>query len=494
MFADEPRILTHVGPYAPPTEPLALSEGLDVVGWPRLEALRVAESFSGLVSAWSFDGVSSSWLVKDFDPRSSATSLTGSLAGGSGLWTFGDAGAAASQRRFEPTATAAQDVLFYHTDHLGSTALVTDLAGNVAEETAYYPFGVPRHEERHTAWFEGAYKFTGKERDEESGLHYHSARYYEPVIGRFVSADPLYVGRFGGAGQRLGVYAYAVNSPLSLSDPSGLDAKHTITPYAKGKLFSYGIESTVYVHFDKDTDFYKDANKGGKWAERAKALEKKLQKDFESRVKDTGHTWGNFYVRVKFKVVKDKPKLTAAQKKESVVLRIRRRTEAEDKGGIWGRCGTGGGCWFGEDEGRTADAANFRVDAKGNVQYSGAGHLHEILHGLGLPHAVAARYTTTTITVRDAEGKETKHPGGRKLVMLPGGVPEMMGYMNTPGKALLTRAYQKELVRRVLILRKMSGGVKKDTFYGSDLDLLKPGKEIHSREIQAAYDRVHPKP
>jgi RHS repeat-associated protein len=87
----------------------------------------------------------------------------------------------------------------------------------------YYPFGVPRLEERHTSWFEGDYKFTGKERDKESGLYYYSARYYEPVVGRFVSADPLYVGRFGGAGQGLGVYAYVGNRPVMMVDPTGME-------------------------------------------------------------------------------------------------------------------------------------------------------------------------------------------------------------------------------------------------------------------------------
>ena len=74
VFAGEARILIHVGPYSPPTAPLLLSAGVDVVGWPRLEALRVEESFGGLVSTWSFDGASSAWLVKDFDPTSAATS------------------------------------------------------------------------------------------------------------------------------------------------------------------------------------------------------------------------------------------------------------------------------------------------------------------------------------------------------------------------------------------------------------------------------------
>jgi RHS repeat-associated protein len=59
------------------------------------------------------------------------------------------------------------------------------------------------------------YRYTGKERDEETGLYYHGARYYAPWLGRWTSADPA--GMVDGSG----LYNYARCDPISLSDPSG---------------------------------------------------------------------------------------------------------------------------------------------------------------------------------------------------------------------------------------------------------------------------------
>jgi len=218
------RILTRVGTYNPvPAEPRPLSEGLNPLGWSRLDALRVDDAFRGLASAWSFDGPSNDWLVRDF-PAGPASNLTEPLASGAGIWAY--AGAKAS---FDEGATSAQDILFYHPDHLGSTAVVTDLDGRVVSETAYYPFGVQRYELQSTSWFAGDYKFTGKERDRESGLSYYAARYYEPVLGKFISADPLFAatGDDGGNPQRLGLYSYVLNNPMRYTDPSGLFEEDT---------------------------------------------------------------------------------------------------------------------------------------------------------------------------------------------------------------------------------------------------------------------------
>jgi RHS repeat-associated protein len=66
-----------------------------------------------------------------------------------------------------------------------------------------------------------AYKFTGKERDTESGLDNFGARYNASTIGRFMSPDP--VGGHTEDPQTLNRYAYVRNSPLNLTDPTGLD-------------------------------------------------------------------------------------------------------------------------------------------------------------------------------------------------------------------------------------------------------------------------------
>ncbi len=78
---------------------------------------------------------------------------------------------------------------FYHGDHLGSSNLITDDLGAVYQDLEYFPYG--------ETWVEDGgsgqmpmYRFTGKELDPETGLYYFGARYYDPVLSRWTSADP----------------------------------------------------------------------------------------------------------------------------------------------------------------------------------------------------------------------------------------------------------------------------------------------------------------
>ncbi len=59
---------------------------------------------------------------------------------------------------------------FYHTDHLGSSSLVTDISGNVTQHVEYVPFGEVFIEEHNDALWKTPYKFNGKELDKETGL------------------------------------------------------------------------------------------------------------------------------------------------------------------------------------------------------------------------------------------------------------------------------------------------------------------------------------
>ncbi|MBI2548845.1 hypothetical protein HYW21_05840 [Candidatus Woesearchaeota archaeon] len=102
---------------------------------------------------------------------------------------------------------------FYHPDALGSTALVTDEAGNVVEEVEYLPFGEV---------IEGGndrYLFTGKEKDRETGLQYYNARYYAPDQARFIQPDSVQPNVYDP--QQLNKYSYARNNPVKYTDPSG---------------------------------------------------------------------------------------------------------------------------------------------------------------------------------------------------------------------------------------------------------------------------------
>ncbi len=100
---------------------------------------------------------------------------------------------------------------FYFThDHLGSTTALTDAAGNVVERMSYDAFGDTPASPR------TRYTFTGRERDEFTGLYYYRARWYDAVVGRFISEDPI--GFDGGVNW----FAYVENNPVNRKDPSGL--------------------------------------------------------------------------------------------------------------------------------------------------------------------------------------------------------------------------------------------------------------------------------
>ena len=87
-----------------------------------------------------------------------------------------------------PATTASS--YFYHPDHLGSSSLITDGTGALTQHIQYVPFGEVFVEERTNSW-STPYKFNGKELDEETGLNYFHARYYDPRLSVWLSVDPL---------------------------------------------------------------------------------------------------------------------------------------------------------------------------------------------------------------------------------------------------------------------------------------------------------------
>lgn len=102
-------------------------------------------------------------------------------------------------------------------DHLGSASIEVDKAGVLISLEEFTPYG----DTAYLAWNKSVkaaakrYRYTGMERDEESGLSYHHARYYIPWLGRWLSPDPI--GIDGG----LNLYCYCGNDPVGRLDPKG---------------------------------------------------------------------------------------------------------------------------------------------------------------------------------------------------------------------------------------------------------------------------------
>lgn len=108
-------------------------------------------------------------------------------------------------------------------DHLGSSSVVINHAtSELVERTTYQPYGAVESDYRPAKWkmFREPYKFTGKEEDIEVGATYFGARYYQPYLGRFMSADPLTI---HGLGSDLNPYAYVGGQVMTHVDPFGLD-------------------------------------------------------------------------------------------------------------------------------------------------------------------------------------------------------------------------------------------------------------------------------
>ncbi len=107
---------------------------------------------------------------------------------------------------------------YYHPDHLGSASYITNLDGEVVQHIEYMPFGEVFLEERNNTW-NTPFLFSGKELDEETGLYYYGARYYNPRISIFYGCDPLMEDYPSWT-----PYHYCHNNPVNLVDPTGMEA------------------------------------------------------------------------------------------------------------------------------------------------------------------------------------------------------------------------------------------------------------------------------
>ena len=107
---------------------------------------------------------------------------------------------------------------YYLRDHLGSTRVVIDESGTGVQETRYYPFGTYFAES--TNQEKQPYKYNGKELDRHFGLdlYDYGARFYDPLIGRFTTPDPLSEKYYS-----VSPYSYCKNNPVNRIDPDGKD-------------------------------------------------------------------------------------------------------------------------------------------------------------------------------------------------------------------------------------------------------------------------------
>jgi len=247
-----------VGSYAEP-RPAPVSGGGTYVSGAGLEAWPL-ELPAG-VTVWRFDAASNRWHSTFAGDLAPVGELPPKLAPGEAIYVHTDG----------PIDLAVPDpalrVAYYHQDHLGSSSAVTDADGTLVEETAYYPFGAMRREERFRE-VEAHYQFTQKERDRESGLQDFGHRYYHPATTRWLSPDPM--GEKGGGSNP---YAYVNQNPLKHCDPSG--AKITVEVDNKKQPRNYQITLQAVFINTSSTKFTQE-----QVAKFAKNLKSSIEKNF----------------------------------------------------------------------------------------------------------------------------------------------------------------------------------------------------------------------
>jgi RHS repeat-associated protein len=106
-------------------------------------------------------------------------------------------------------------------DHLGSTNVTANVAGTWSGELLYGPWGATRYSYGVTPT---SYRYTGQREEASIGLYYYGARWYDPLVGRFIQPDTLVPDPANP--QSLNRYAYTLNNPLKYTDPTG----HCVTP------------------------------------------------------------------------------------------------------------------------------------------------------------------------------------------------------------------------------------------------------------------------
>jgi RHS repeat-associated protein len=125
--------------------------------------------------------------------------------------------------------TDAKTIRYQLGNHLGSAALEVDDDADIISYEEYHPYGTTAYQAVNATIKAAAkrYRYTGMERDEESGLNYHGARYYLSWLGRWLKPDPI------GMGDGVNLYQYSKSNPILFYDLSGYQSSGTLKEHSQ---------------------------------------------------------------------------------------------------------------------------------------------------------------------------------------------------------------------------------------------------------------------
>lgn len=250
-----PATLEIDGTYPGATE-VVIPTGSNFVSVPGLQAIHLENALPPEVThAWIFDAENQAWRIYFSGVLASQSDATEVIAPDEVIFI----NATAPSHLRMPSRES--QIRYFHQDHLGSSNVITDGEGQVAEELTYYPYGCFRGGVLGNG--EEWYKFTQKEFDVESGLQHFEARYYAGEIGRFSIVDPVLIKSLSGKQllailvnpQRHNAYSYGLNNPLVYTDPDGEFAQFIV-----GAFIGAAIEVGVQVKMERKS--YSDIDVG----------------------------------------------------------------------------------------------------------------------------------------------------------------------------------------------------------------------------------------
>ena len=153
-------------------------------------------------------------------------------------------------------------VSYYFSDQLKTASVITDSAGNIKADSDYYPWG---GELQYIANDSNHFKFTGKERDGETGLDYFGARYYENATARFMTPDSPFADQHASDPQSWNLYSYTRNNPLAFIDDTGHGTRPANSPAVnKALLQDPTLHQVILASNNFSPGAFEDALNSGK--------------------------------------------------------------------------------------------------------------------------------------------------------------------------------------------------------------------------------------